>query len=334
MPSLPKIAVVIPCFRVRKHILEVIAGIGPEIHGIYVVDDACPEATGQLVRTEVTDPRVTVLTHQTNLGVGGATMTGYRQAITDGADIIVKLDGDGQMDPKMLPRLIRPIASGLADYSKGNRFFDLDGLQAMPPLRIFGNAALSLLSKLSCGYWNLFDPTNGFTAIDATTARNLPFDKISNRYFFETDILFRLNLIRAVVVDIPMPANYGNEKSNLKISRVLIEFPVKHARNFIKRIFYNYYLRDMSIASFELTFGIILTLFGIIFGSASWMHASAASKTASAGTVMLAALPLLAGIQLLLAFLSFDIASVPKVPLQLVLREPMGAEIHDMIKSR
>jgi dolichol-phosphate mannosyltransferase len=329
MPSLPKIAVVIPCFRVKKHILEVIAGIGPEIHGIYVIDDACPEATGQWVRAEATDPRVTVLTHETNLGVGGATMSGYRQAIADGAEIIIKMDGDGQMDPGMLPSLARPIANGLADYCKGNRFFDLRGLQGMPKLRVFGNATLSLLTKLSSGYWNLFDPTNGFTAIDATAARNLPFDKISNRYFFETDMLFRLNLIRAVVVDVPMKAQYGDEQSNLKISRVLIEFPIKHTRNFLKRIFYNYYLRDMSIASFELAFGIILSLFGIIFGGASWIHALAANRTASAGTVMLAALPMLTGLQLLLAFLSFDIASTPRIPLQSILADHASYKGHD-----
>jgi dolichol-phosphate mannosyltransferase len=313
------IAVVIPCYRVRSHIIEVLAGIGPAVHRIYVVDDACPEQTGQYVKDEVSDSRVTVIVHQKNRGVGGATMTGYRKAIEDGADIIVKMDGDGQMDPTDLPRLVRPIAARIADYSKGNRFFDLSGLQSMPRVRIFGNAALSLLSKLSCGYWNLFDPTNGFTAINAKAASKLPFDKISERYFFETDLLFRLNLIRAVVVDVPMSAKYGTERSNLKISRVLFEFPVKHLRNLTKRIFYNYFLRDMSIASFELVAGTILLTFGLVFGGVSWAHALEAHKTASAGTVMLAALPLLSGLQLLLAFLSFDIASVPKIPLQIVL---------------
>jgi dolichol-phosphate mannosyltransferase len=315
------IAVVIPCYKVRCHIIEVLASISTDVHRIYVVDDACPEQTGQYVKDQVTDSRVTVIVHKENRGVGGATLTGYQRAIEDGVDIIVKMDGDGQMDARDLPRLVRPISTGIADYSKGNRFFDLTGLQSMPRIRIFGNAALSLLSKLSCGYWNLFDPTNGFTAIDAKTASQLPFDKISERYFFETDLLFRLNLIRAVVVDVPMSAKYGTERSNLKISRVLLEFPLKHLRNLVKRVFYNYFLRDMSIASFELVAGAILLMFGLIFGGISWIHAVEANKTASAGTVMLAALPLLSGLQLLLAFLSFDIASVPKVPLQNVLHD-------------
>ncbi|HEY2346606.1 MAG TPA: glycosyltransferase family 2 protein [Xanthomonadaceae bacterium] len=321
MDSALKIAVVIPCHRVRRHVQGVIAGIGPEVARIYVVDDACPEQSGQLVRDECRDPRVVVIVNERNLGVGGATLRGYRRAIDDGMDIIVKMDGDGQMDPAMLARLVRPIAAGIADYSKGNRFFDLRGVQQMPWLRTFGNAALSLLSKLSSGYWNLFDPTNGYTAIDSLTAAKLPFEKISQRYFFESDMLFRLNLARAVVVDVPMDAHYGDEESSLRIARALFEFAGKHVLNFLKRIFYGYYLRDMSVASFELVFGLILTVFGAVFGSLSWIHAASLHTTASAGTVMLAALPLLVGLQLLLAFLNFDIAAVPRVPLQQLLRD-------------
>jgi glycosyltransferase involved in cell wall biosynthesis len=316
-----RIAVVIPCFRVSSHILGVLAGIGPDCDRIYVVDDACPEKSGQLVLEQAVDPRVVVIAHESNLGVGAATMSGYRRAIADGMDVIVKMDGDGQMDPAMMPRLIGPIAAGFADYCKGNRFFDLGGLQDMPRVRTFGNAALSLLSKLSSGYWNLFDPTNGYTAIDSLTASKLPFDRISSRYFFESDLLFRLNLIRAVVVDVPMDARYGEEKSNLRISRAVREFSRKHLLNFVKRIFYNYYLRDVSVASFELVLGLFLLAFGMIFGSVSWWRAASIHATASAGTVMLAALPLLVGMQLLLAFLNFDIASVPRIPLQRILRE-------------
>lgn len=315
----PSVAVVIPCYRVTRHVKRVIDQIGPDVDAIYAVDDACPENSGKYIEDHVTDPRVRVVYHPENLGVGGATMTGYRHAISGGADIIVKLDGDGQMDPSIISRFIAPIKQGIADYSKGNRFFDLAAVHRMPKERIFGNAVLSLLAKLSTGYWNLFDPTNGYTAIHVSIASRLPFEKISNRYFFETDMLFRLNTFRAVVVDVPMEAIYGDEKSNLKISRVVLEFLRKHASNFFKRVFYNYFLRDMSVASFELVIGLFLGLFGACFGVATWIEAAAHGVTASSGTVMLAALPIIIGLQFLLAFLSFDIARVPRTPLSRIL---------------
>jgi dolichol-phosphate mannosyltransferase len=312
--STPAIAVVIPCYKVSRQILEVIIGIGPEVSRIYVVDDACPDGSGSQVEKHCTDSRVRVIRHEHNLGVGGAVMTGYTQAIADRAEVIVKIDGDGQMDPGLIPHFIEPILAGEADYTKGNRFFDLERLRAMPHVRLAGNAVLSLMTKLSSGYWNLFDPTNGYTAIHADVAKHLPFAKISNRYFFETDMLFRLNVLRAVVVDIPMDARYENEISNLRISRVIGEFLIKHVRNFFKRIFYNYYLRDLSLASIELPVGLLMLCFGIGFGSYHWLDSARAGVMTPAGTVMLAAIPLLMGVQFILSFLGYDIAAVPNRP--------------------
>jgi glycosyltransferase involved in cell wall biosynthesis len=309
------VAVVIPCFRVKAHVLSVLAGIGSEVERIYVVDDACPEATGDHVERSCTDPRVRVLRHAQNLGVGGAVMTGYRAALSDGFDIVVKLDGDGQMDPALLPDFVQPIREGIADYTKGNRFFNLEAVESMPRVRLVGNAVLSFLTKFSSGYWQLFDPTNGYTAIHRDVAHYLPFDKISRRYFFETDMLFRLNTLRAVVIDIPMDARYGDEVSNLKIGRILPEFMWKHVCNTFKRVFYNYYLRDMSIASVELPLGVLLLLFGVSFGTYHWTG-HGGRELASAGTVMLAALPTLIGVQSLLAFLNYDIAATPHRPFQ------------------
>jgi len=309
------IAVVIPSYKVTRHILGVIAGIGPEVGRIYVVDDKCPEHSGDFVSANCSDPRVTVLRHEENQGVGGAVMTGYRAAIADGAAVLVKVDGDGQMDARLIPAFVAPILSGEADYTKGNRFFNLEQIGSMPPMRLFGNAMLSLLTKLSSGYWDLFDPTNGFTAIHADAARYLPFEKISKRYFFETDMLFRLNTLGAVVSDVPMDAVYGDEVSNLKISRIVTEFAAKHVRNFFKRLFYNYYLRNMSLASIELPLGVLLLVFGLVFGVSHWIQAAHEKTSTPAGTVMLAGLPVIMGVQLILAFLAYDIASVPRRPL-------------------
>jgi len=312
---------VIPSYRVAQHICGVIVQIPPLVSDIYVVDDACPDQSGAFVQEHCTDPRVKVLFNPVNLGVGGATMAGYRAAIAAGAAVIVKIDGDGQMDPMLIATFIQPLLAGEADYTKGNRFYDLEMIKRMPGIRIFGNAVLSLLTKLSSGYWNLFDPTNGYTAIHASVCRRLPFEKISNRYFFETDVLFRLNTLRAVVVDIPMEAKYEGEISNLKISRVLGDFLYKHARNFTKRIFYNYYLRDMSLASVELVVGLCLSIFGIVYGGYHWIASADLGVATPAGTVMLAAMPLLVGLQLILQFIGYDIASVPKRPLHLSIND-------------
>ena len=310
-----KIAVVIPAYKVRRHILDVIARIGPEVDVIFVVDDCCPDGSGDFVASQNTDSRVVVLRNEVNQGVGGAMLTGYKAALEDGADVVVKIDGDGQMDPALLSRFVEPIRTGEADYTKGNRFYNLDEIRQMPALRLFGNTALSFMSKLSTGYWDIFDPTNGYTAIHPNALSKLPREKISRRYFFETDMLFRLNTLRAVVVDIPMSASYGDEVSSLKISQVLGEFLAKHVRNFCKRIFYNYYLRDLSVASIELPLGILLVGGGATFGIRAWVESAAVGEVASAGQVMLSALPILVGIQLLLAFINFDIASVPRRPL-------------------
>lgn len=318
------VAVVIPCFRVRRHILGVIQRIGPEVAAIYVVDDCCPEQSGRFVEAECADARVHVVFHSENQGVGGAVLSGYRAAIADGHDILVKVDGDGQMDPSLLPTFIAPLLAGEADYTKGNRFYHLDEIHAMPAIRIFGNAVLSFMSKLSTGYWSIFDPTNGYTAIHAKVASHLPMDRISKRYFFETDMLFRLNTLRAAVVDIPMDAVYGDEESNLRISKILPEFLGKHLRNFGKRIFYNYYLRDMSVASLELPIGVFFLLFGLIFGVIHWVDSSRFHVPAPAGTVMLAALPVIAGLHLLLAFISNDVANQPQRPVHKLLSGRFG----------
>ncbi len=308
----PSVHVVIPSYKVTAHILDLISRIGPEVGTILVVDDACPEGSGELVQQQCHDPRVRVMFHDDNRGVGGAVMTGYREAIRTGADVIVKLDGDGQMDPALLPAFIAPILAGVADYTKGNRFYDLRYISRMPAMRLAGNAALSFMAKFSTGYWDIFDPTNGYTAISGRSAAMLPLDRISERYFFESDMLFRLGTFRAVVRDVPMDAHYGDEVSNLKIGKVLPEFFSKHIRNFAKRIFYGYFLRDVSVASLELLCGTALLLFGIVYGGWHWWQSISSGQTAATGVIMLAAMPVLIGLQLLLAFLAYDIASVPR----------------------
>ncbi len=312
----PTIAVVIPAYRVVNCILEVINHIGPEVQQIYVVDDACPERSGVFVQENCTDPRVNVLFNDRNEGVGGAMVAGYKAALKEGAEIVVKVDGDGQMDPSFIPVLIRPIASGRADYTKGNRFFRLELLQPMPHNRIFGNAVLSFMSKLSTGYWNVFDPTNGYTAIHTKVLAQLPLEKINKRYFFETDMLFRLNTLRGVVVDVPMQAIYGTEVSNLSIRKVIPEFLYNHLKNFFKRLFYNYFLRNFSVFSIQLVLGTMLLVIGTIFGTVAWYTYASRGIPATSGIVMIAALPIILGMEMVLSFLNWDAQNVPTDPLQ------------------
>jgi glycosyltransferase involved in cell wall biosynthesis len=314
-----KVAVVLPCYRSKGQVLDVIGRIGSEVFLIIAVDDACPDGTGEYITSSCSDPRVIVVRNDVNLGVGGAVIRGYRIALEHGADIIVKIDSDGQMDPALLPQIVHPIRERLADYSKGNRFFNVEDVRGMPAVRVFGNAGLSLMTKLSSGYWNIFDPTNGYTSIHRAVLEMLPLEKIDRRFFFESDMLFRLYIAGAVVVDVPTPAVYAGEKSQLVIRRIVVPFFAKNIRNFMKRLFYRYLLRDMNIGSLEFVVGLLLLFFGTIFGLTQWALAASAGVAASAGTVMLAGLPILVGVQLVLGFFAYDFMAIPKVPLQVIL---------------
>lgn len=306
------IAVVIPCYRVTDHIGAVLAEIPALVERIYCIDDCCPDGSGDHIEARCADPRVTVLRHDHNQGVGGAVVTGYRRALADGASVVVKIDGDGQMDPSLIEHFIAPILAGKCDYTKGNRFFRLSDAREMPFARMFGNLALGFLTKLSSGYWTVFDPTNGYTAIHAKVLRHLPLDRIAPRYFFESDMLFQLYLLRCTVIDIPMAARYSDETSNLRVGRVILPFLGGHLRNFARRLLYSYFFRDFNLASLEILAGLPLFVFGVFFGAVEWVRAVHAGEVATAGTVMLGALPVILGFQLLLSAIHYDIAAVPR----------------------
>ncbi len=310
------IAAVIPCFKVARHIEAVVAGLLGQVKHIYVVDDACPQGSGALVAERFPPSAVTVLRHTANRGVGGAMVTGYRAALADGHTIVVKMDGDGQMDAALLPALLAPLLAGEADYAKGNRFFDIYTAAGMPRARLIGNAALSFVTKLSSGYWDVMDPTNGYTAIHRAALARLPLDRLDCGYFFESDMLFRLSTIRAVVRDVPMPPRYGEEASNLRIMSVLLSFPGRHATRLAKRFFYMYLLRDFNVGTISTLAGLALLACGGGFGVWHWIISARTGVAATTGTVMLSVLPIIVGVQLLLQALAFDIANLPRRPLQ------------------
>jgi dolichol-phosphate mannosyltransferase len=305
------IAVVIPSYRVRAKIRGVLERIGPEVGCVVVVDDACPENSGAYVESliekgELKDSRVQVLRNAMNLGVGGATMAGFYRASELGATVLVKLDGDGQMDPAFIPTLVRPIERDQADYTKGNRFYNPEGLEKMPWPRLIGNAGLSFVSKFTTGFWNIMDPTNGYVALSSKVFRLIDAKKISKDYFFETDLLFRLSLIGAVVKDVPMSAHYADEQSSLRIFRVLMTFPGRHLSRFCKRLAYQYFLRDFSIASFELLLGGAMLLFSLGFGLSHFVRGAMTGVKTESGALAITTISFLFSVQLLLAFLSYD----------------------------
>jgi dolichol-phosphate mannosyltransferase len=306
-----KIGIVIPCYNVKNQILTVISKIENFVDVIYIIDDKCPENSGEFIKENCDDKRIKVIFNQKNLGVGGAVKEGYKLGLKEGCDILVKVDGDDQMDPKLVKFLVWPIIKGEADYVKGNRFYQLKDLKSMPKVRLFGNSVLSFINKLVNGYWNIMDPANGFTAIHRYSLSLLPLDKIENRYFFESDLLFRLGLIRAVVVDYPIVSVYKDEKSNLRIGKILFEFPPKYFIRFLKRIFYTYVLREFNVGSLQLLFGGLLVGFSLIFGIVKWVQSIQLGMPASPGTVMVAALPFFLGFQLMLSALYFDISNIP-----------------------
>jgi dolichol-phosphate mannosyltransferase len=306
------ICVVIPCYKVRKSILDVINKI-PEIVGkIIVVDDFCPEGTGKYVQENCSDGRVEIISHVRNQGVGGAMISGYKRAIELGVSVVVKIDGDGQMNPAHIEELLFPINSKEADYVKGSRFYFVNDLKNMPFVRLIGNSILSFYNKLISGYWDIMDPTNGYTAIHTDILKMLPLDKISHDFFFESDMLFRLNTIRAVVKEVPVPVTYDNNKSNLSVFKVLFTFPFKYSSRLIKRIIYNYFIRDFNIGTLELLISLIFTVVGASFGIFHWWKSILYGVPATAGTVIISALLIILGFQSFLAYIHFDLLNIPR----------------------
>ncbi len=306
-----RIAVVIPAYNVENHITEVLRSIRDFVDHIIVVDDASQDRTYELCRS-FDDKRVIVLRNSTNLGVGGAMITGFKMAIKLDADVVVKMDGDGQMDALHLKKLIEPMISEGYSYTKGNRFLHFQALKTMPKPRLFGNFIMTFLTKLTSGYWHIFDPQNGYIAIQREALLDLDLDRIAKRYFFENDMLVNLNIHHHRIKDVPIPAIYGDQPSFLRIRQVLFTFPFYLFKRFWYRIYQKYVFRDFSPIALFLFTGLPMVLWGIIYGGYIWWRALETGIPTTAGTVMLSVLPFLVGFELLLQALILDIHESPK----------------------
>lgn len=309
-----RIAVVIPAYRVATLIEGVLREIPEYVSDVIVVDDDSPDDTSVVV-ARCGDPRVRVIHHERNEGVGGATITGYRCAREAGADVIVKLDGDGQMDPSQIGKLVAPILAGEVDYTKGNRFIHLRALRQMPLWRRIGNLGLSFMTKASSGYWDVFDPTNGYTAIEGRLVDEIDWENVDRRWFFETSMLIELGLMRAVVRDVYIPARYGNERSSLSARSALVRFPVRLFLGFLRRLWLRYFVMDFSAIALFVVTGLAFVVFGMVWAGYHWIRSAQTGAEASTGTVMIAVLPVILGAQLLLQAIVLDIQNEPRVPL-------------------
>ncbi len=307
-------AVVIPAYRAEETITTVVSGLPAMVRHIIVVDDASPDGTADAV-TRLADPRVRLVRLDANRGVGAATMAGYDAAVSLGAEIVVKMDADDQMDARHLPALVRPIARGLADYTKGNRFLHSAELREMPGGRRFANAGLSFFTKLASGYWAVFDPANGYTALHASLVPELDRARLADRYFFETSMLLELGRLRAVVLDVAIPARYRGERSSLSGRRAAGEFPPKLLAATWRRIARQYFIQDFTPVSLFLVIGSVFLLFGIVWGVYHWAESIRLGVPATTGTVMLAVVPVIVGVQLLLQAIAQDIGNAPTRPI-------------------
>jgi dolichol-phosphate mannosyltransferase len=311
------VAAVLPAYNVSRELGSVLRSLPPLFTTIVFVNDASADQTGAIAeRYAELDRRIIVVHHEKNQGVGGAMITGFRVAVDAGADVVVKIDADGQMPLWLVPELIEPLIRGEADYTKGNRFRDFGAVRAMPPVRRLGNVVLSFLAKAATGYWRVFDPTNGFLAIRSDVLSQLPLQKIDRSYFFEISMLSNLYLIGAVVKEIPMPARYAGETSSLSIPRVLRQFPGRLVASLARRLVLKNFVYDFNLASLHLATGVPLLIAGLVFGIWNWIRYTAQLHAAApTGTVVLPALMIMVGVQLLLSAAQYDLEAVPRDPI-------------------
>jgi glycosyltransferase involved in cell wall biosynthesis len=308
--SAPVIVAVLPAYRAAASIRPVIEQIPALVRHVVVVDDASPDGVGA-VAAALGDARVCVCTHAVNRGVGGAMKTGFDRALELGADIVVKLDSDGQMDPALIPLFVAPLVEGEAELAKGNRFADLSVVSAMPPLRRTGNLLLSFLVKMASGYWSVFDPCNGYVALSRGLLLDIRRDHLADRYFFEISLLCESYRARGVVVDVPMHPRYGDEISSLSPLRSLVEFSGRLVARTVRRIGFAYFLRDFTVVSVFIAAGVPMLAFGVLWSAYYWYRSWATNVVASTGTVMIGTLTIILAFQLLLQAVAADVQSEP-----------------------
>ncbi len=306
-----KLVAVVPCYKSAKIAPLVVRDIINYVDMVICIDDKCPEKTGLAIENSIKSEKLKVIYQIKNKGVGGATKTGIRYAQKIKASIIIKIDSDGQMDPSNIPSLVEPIINKNSEFCKGNRFRNINVLTSMPKIRLLGNIALSFITKISTGYWELFDPTNGFIAINAEILNRIQYEKADDRYFFESDLLFRCGLCDISISEISIPTIYKNEKSDLNPLLEFFRYNIMHLIIFIKRVIYQYFLLDFNPGSLSILFSFISVSFTLIAGMRSILYYRNLGIESPLGVQILFLASSIISVQLILSFLYYDSTQRP-----------------------
>ena len=304
-----RVAVVVPAYQEERLIADTLRGIPDFVDDVVVVDDCSADDTAEAARA-VHDERIEVLRLERNEGVGGAIITGHRRAMERGADIMVVMAGDNQMDPDELPRLLTPITQDGYGFAKGNRFYTTGGMGGMPAHRVVGNMLMTFLNKASSGYWNIVDPQNGYTAVTREALEMVPLDRVARRYQFENDLLVWLNIANVRATDVNIPARYGDEVSTIRLSTEVPRIMWQMYTGFWRRVWFKYFLWSFSPIAVMLVVGMLFTLIGLAVGV--WTTAIAlGGDSPSAGTTILSVVPFMSGFYLLIQAMVLDIQATP-----------------------
>jgi glycosyltransferase involved in cell wall biosynthesis len=303
------VAVVVPAHDEEHLIADTLRGIPEVVDRVFVIDDASRDATAERALA-VGDPRVEVIVHEQNRGVGAAILTGYQRALSEELDVTVVMAGDNQMDPEELPALAGLVARGEVDYAKANRLFTGKAWELIPRTRYLGNAVLSLLTKIASGYWHVADSQAGYTAVGLETLRLLDLDRVYTRYGFPNDFLVHLNVVNARVRDVPSRPIYGvGERSGIRLRKVVPRISWLLLKGFFWRLREKYVIRDFHPLVFFYVFGIVMTALGLGLGLYVAVERIFFGGDITAGTATLIALLLISGSQFTLFAMWFDMES-------------------------
>jgi glycosyltransferase involved in cell wall biosynthesis len=304
------VAVVVPAHDEEALLPQTLAGIPGFVDRIYVVDDASRDGTAEQARAAAAgDPRIELVAHDRNRGVGAAIVTGYEQAIADHVDVTCVMAADNQMDPADLEAIATPVARGEVEYAKANRLFTGQAWELIPHHRYLGNAVLSLLTKIASGYWHVADSQSGYTAVSLPALEGLDLDRLYPRYGFPNDMLVHLNIRNARVRDVPSRPVYGvGERSGIKLRKVVPRISWLLLKAFFWRLREKYVIRDFHPLVFFYVFGILMGLAGLALGIAL-IVLRVLGHSITAATGVLVALLLIFGSQFTLFAMWFDMES-------------------------
>ena len=304
---------VIPCYKTKEKAAEVASKTLDFVDKVICVDDNCPYQTSKLIERRINNNNLLIIKNKKNLGVGASFKVGLKAALDLGADYIVKIDSDGQMNPDLIPLFIKPLKEKKTLFVKGNRFRSSQVIQKMPNVRLYGNIFLSFLTKISTGYWELFDPTNGFIAFNKELIKQIPLHKLDDRFFFETDLLFRVGLSETFIIEIPIEAVYEDEKSNLNSLIEIPNFFFKHINLIFKRILYSYFLYDFNPGSFFLVISLLFGFISFSIASYHYIYSSLNNIATPTGIQTLFLSLFLISLQFLINFIHYDISQKPLI---------------------